>query len=68
MAGRGIRGQSSARRCVVIGLLALLLLVWLACVVVGVVIKGLFWLLVIGAILFVATGIIGFVKREALRR
>jgi len=52
----------------VIGLLALLLLVWLACVVVGVVIKGLFWLLVIGAILFVATGIIGFVKREALRR
>ncbi|HEY0806025.1 MAG TPA: hypothetical protein VGD84_13205 [Pseudonocardiaceae bacterium] len=51
-----------------IGLLALLLLVWLACVVVGVVIKGLFWLLIIGAILFVATGIIGFVKREALRR
>jgi hypothetical protein len=52
----------------VIGLLVLLLLVWLACVVVGVVIKGLFWLLIIGAILFVATGIIGFVKREALRR
>jgi hypothetical protein len=52
----------------VIGLLALLLVVWLACVVVGVVIKGLFWLLIIGAILFVATGIIGFVKREALRR
>ena len=51
-----------------IGLLAVLLLVWLVCVVVGVVIKGLFWLLIVGVILFVATGVIGFVKREALRR
>jgi hypothetical protein len=50
------------------GLLAILLLIWLACVVVGVVIKGLIWLLIIGAILFVATGVVGFVKREALRR
>jgi hypothetical protein len=52
----------------VIGVLVLLLVVWLVCVVVGVVVKGLFWLLVIGAVLFVATGIVGFVKREALGR
>lgn len=51
-----------------IGLLILLLLVWLACIVVGVVIKGLFWLLIIGVVLFVATGVVGFVKREALGR
>lgn len=51
-----------------IGLLAVLLLVWLVCVVLGVVIKGLFWLLIVGVVLFVATGVVGFVKREALRR
>jgi hypothetical protein len=51
-----------------VGLLALLLVVWLVVVVLGVAIKGLFWLVIIGAILFVATGVIGFVKREALGR
>jgi hypothetical protein len=51
-----------------LGLLVLLLVVWLVAVVLGVVIKGLFWLVVIGAILFVATGVIGFAKREALGR
>lgn len=51
-----------------IALLAVLLLVWLACVVLGVVIHGLFWLLIIGAVLFVATGVVGFIKREALGR
>lgn len=49
-------------------LIGLLLVVWLVCVVLGVVIHGLVWLLIIGAILFVATGVIGFVKREALGR
>jgi hypothetical protein len=50
------------------GFLVLLLVIWLACVVLGVVIKGLVWLVIIGAVLFVATGVIGFVKREALGR
>lgn len=49
-----------------IGLLAVLLVIWLACIVLGAVIKGLFWLLIIGAVLFVATSIVSFVKREAL--
>jgi hypothetical protein len=56
------------RETVMLALLGLLLVIWLACVVVGIAIKGLFWLLIIGAILFVATGVIGFVKREALGR
>ena len=51
-----------------IGLLAVLLVVWLVFVVLGAVIHGLFWLLIVGAVLFVATGVVGFVKREALGR
>jgi hypothetical protein len=51
-----------------LGLLALFLVVWLVVVVLGIAIKGLFWLVIIGAILFVATAAVGFVKREALGR
>ncbi|WP_162834136.1 hypothetical protein [Amycolatopsis circi] len=51
-----------------LGLLGLLLVIWLVCIVLGVVIKGLFWLIVVGAVLFVATAVVGFVKREALGR
>ncbi len=51
-----------------LGLLLLVLLIWAAFIVLGVAIKGLFWLLIIGAVLFVATGVLGFVKREALGR
>lgn len=51
-----------------IGLLAALLVIWLVFVVLGIVIKGLVWLLIIGAILFVGTAVVGFVKREALGR
>jgi hypothetical protein len=50
------------------GLLIGLLVIWAVLVVLGVVIKGLFWLIIVGAVLFVATGVIGFVKREALGR
>lgn len=51
-----------------LGILVLFLVVWLVVVVLGIAIKGLFWLVIIGAVLFVATGVIGFVKREALGR
>lgn len=61
--------QSATREDVdVLGILVLFLVVWLVMVVLGIAIKGLFWLVIIGAILFVATGVIGFVKREALGR
>jgi hypothetical protein len=49
----------------VLGLMVLLLIVWLALVVIGAVVKGLFWLLIMGAILFVATAAFGWIKRRA---
>ncbi|MEV6639309.1 hypothetical protein [Amycolatopsis sp. NPDC051371] len=50
------------------GILIGLLVVWAILAVLGIVIKGLFWLIIVGAVLFVATAVIGFVKREALGR
>ncbi|MEV5712677.1 hypothetical protein AB0L41_02205 [Amycolatopsis mediterranei] len=50
------------------GILVALLVIWAALVVLGIVVKSLFWLIIVGAVLFVATGVIGFVKREALGR
>ncbi|ASW57891.1 hypothetical protein CIK06_21385 [Plantactinospora sp. KBS50] len=47
-----------------IALIVALLVVWLVLVVVGLVIKGLFWLFVVGAILFVVTGIVGWFRRR----
>ena len=52
----------------IMGILVALLVIWAVLVVLGIVIKGLFWLIIVGAVLFVATGVIGFVKREALGR
>ncbi|HEY0497111.1 hypothetical protein [Kutzneria sp. 744] len=51
-----------------LALIGLLLVIWLVCAVVGAVVKGLVWLLVLGAVLFVVTAVVGWVKREALRR
>lgn len=51
-----------------LGLLGVLLLMWVACIVVGGLVKGLVWLLVVGAVLLVATGVLGFLKRETLGR
>jgi hypothetical protein len=50
------------------GILVALLVIWAVLVVLGIVVKGLFWLIIVGAVLFVVTGVIGFVKREALGR
>ena len=47
-----------------LGFIALLLVVWLALMVVGAVVEGLFWLIIIGAVLFVATAAFGWVKRN----
>lgn len=40
-----------------------LLAIWLAISIIGLIIKGLIWLFIIGAILFVATSVWGWVKR-----
>jgi hypothetical protein len=45
--------------------LAVLLLIWLAFMVLGAVIKGLFWLVIVGAVLFVATAAYARVKQKA---
>ncbi len=45
-------------------LLGLLLVVWIALVVIGWVVKGLFWLAVVGLVLLVATAVFGWGKRD----
>ncbi len=49
-----------------LGFLGLLLVVWLVITVLGFVIKGLFWLAVIGVVLFVATSALGWTRRNNL--
>ena len=49
-----------------LGSIATLLVIWVVLIVLGAVLHGLFWLLIIGAVLFVGTAVLGWVKREAL--
>lgn len=44
-------------------LLGVLLVVWLVITVIGAVVEGLFWLVVVGVLFFVATAAIGWNKR-----
>ena len=46
------------------GLLLLLLGIWLVVIVLGAVIKGLFWLVFVGALLFLATAAYGWGKSK----
>jgi hypothetical protein len=52
----------------VLGLIAFLLVAWLVLIVVGAVVHGLFWLVVLGVVLFLATSAFGWVRRGAARR
>jgi hypothetical protein len=45
-------------------LLVVLLVLWLVFALLGFVIKGLFWLAIIGIILFLATAAFGWLKRN----
>ena len=47
-----------------LGFIALLLVIWIAVIVIGAVIHGLFWLVIIGAILFVATSAFGYLRNK----
>ncbi len=49
-------------------LLVVLLVIWVVFIILGAVIKGLVWLAVVGAVLFLATAAYGWVKRQALSR
>jgi hypothetical protein len=44
-------------------IVVVLLVAWLAISVVGAVIRGLFWLTVVGVVLFVGTAAYGYLKR-----
>lgn len=46
-------------------LIVVLLVVWLVLAVLGFVIHGLVWLAIIGIVLFLATGVWGFIQRRA---
>jgi hypothetical protein len=48
----------------VLGIIALLLVVWLVVIVIGAVIKGLFWLAVVGLLFFLGTAALGWVRRR----
>jgi hypothetical protein len=56
--GDGDRPQEDT----VLGLIGLLLVIWIAFIVIGAVIHALFWLVIVGAILFVATSAFGFLR------
>ncbi len=47
-----------------LGLVVALLIIWLILAVLGLVIKGLLWLFVIAAVLFVVTAIFGWIRRR----
>jgi LPXTG-motif cell wall-anchored protein len=47
------------------GIIIGLLVLWLILSVVGFTVKGLIWLAIIGLVLFVVTGIFGFIRRKA---
>jgi hypothetical protein len=46
-------------------LVVVLLVLWLLLAIVGFAIKGLLWLALIGLVLFVGTGIVGWIRRRA---
>ncbi len=48
-------------------ILVVLLVLWLAVTVLGFVLKGLFWLAIIGLVLFAATSVFGFLQSKTRR-
>lgn len=61
-------GIGAKKGVAVLQVLGFFLVVWVVLMIVGVVIKSLFWLAIVGAVLFLATAAYGWVKRQALRR
>ncbi|MCW4458201.1 hypothetical protein [Microbacterium sp. MPKO10] len=50
------------------GLIITLLIIWVVLAILGFVIKGLFWLAIIGIVLFVATVIWEFIRRSMAKK
>lgn len=51
-----------------VAVIAVLLLVWLVLSVVGALVEGLFWLTILGVVLFLATAAYGAIKRRSGRQ
>ena len=49
------------------GLIVALLVLWVVLAVIGFAVKSLFWLALIGIVLFIATGVFGAMRRRAPR-
>jgi uncharacterized membrane protein (Fun14 family) len=49
------------------GLIIGLLVLWVVLAVIGFAVKSLFWLAIVGIVLFVATGVFGAMRRRAPR-
>ncbi len=49
-------------------LVIVLLVLWLVLTIVGLAIKGLIWLGIVGIVLFLATGAIGLIRRKDAQR
>ena len=47
-----------------VGIIVTLLIIWLVLSILGFVIEGLFWLAVVGIVLFLATAVWGWLKRK----
>jgi len=52
----------------VVALIVVVLVVWLVLAILGFVVKGLFWLAIVGIVLFLATAALGVARRSAARR
>lgn len=51
-----------------LALIGVLLVIWLVLAILGFVVKGLFWLAIVGIVLFLATGAYGAVRGRAAGR
>ncbi|MCQ9165979.1 MULTISPECIES: hypothetical protein [unclassified Arthrobacter] len=51
-----------------VGLIVLLLVIWAIIAILGFTLKGLIWLAIIGIVLFIITGAVGWTRRSALHR
>jgi LPXTG-motif cell wall-anchored protein len=52
-------------RIIMLAFIGVLLIIWLVVAVLGALIEGLFWLTVVGAVLFLATAGYGYLKRRS---
>ncbi|OMQ14934.1 hypothetical protein A7K94_0213020 [Modestobacter sp. VKM Ac-2676] len=57
-------GDTRAEEGTVLALIALLLVVWLVVTVIGALVEGLFWLFVVGVVLFLVTAAWGLTQTD----